>query len=1336
MASCIMWPTVKVGNKQVESQLFKDIYKYTNDRESSKHIWGLLQSPEFIDSIKDSLTFTDLNEPTFESVKDVLKLEDILSPEMELKRAEEVLGAVKKDESIMYYNSVSEIINKVIGFNKDNPKTVATISSSDKGYNIIVSKLNTDNLNDCKELVFSNEVNNKLRGILRSMGFDVDLSQDVPKGFGGMFSPLSGKTTAEGLKTVIKIAKGQLGEESFPEEFSHVIIEGLHNNPLVSRTLNSLNNEDTLKLILGDKYEVYKKQYNNDSLKIRKEAAAVLLQRHILGQPIIEHQSGLIGRLWSLAKKLFGKHTEADVETILEYANRAFAELTPKILDKSIIPTIDKEAILNAETLYSALDDVTSMEKLAIDAEAILNKRIKLIQVRTGEKDVTEEDKATLDKLQDLLSKKEYAKSSIAFLVDALDHITTLNDKIKIIHEKDTDKMTEFEQIKLIATPLKNIKEFSEGYAEIINKMRRLPAMQQMGEVELTEEDAKLIGDKATEISNLLNDIKGIYDKQRFNVTYNFLKPIWGEDKFINIGKDKGKRVTLKGILNHAEKDIGIVNRLLSSMSDASDPLLSLIDKSVKLTQSKRDAKLEDLAQQARAHHNELINAGYNPEFMYERDSAGKLTGKLISDLNFEQYDKDRKAQIKMLKSRKLSPENIAAQMETWDLKHSEMVKLNESGREEQLPNKDMYSKDSLSSLAPAQRTYYDNMIKLKREMDLLIPERYTNTYKAVQLNNDISESIVDNISDPKKATKMALEAMQDNFVRRADDTHYGEVLKEGTKKKFLDFANKPLEKIPVHFTNPLADMDRLSTDFTGSLLAYAGMAINYNEMDKVIDTLEVARDLVHDREVQQMSGEDRIMSTFKLLNKTFESKFTKEGRDSNIGKRIDDYYAAQIYGQSKIDMGTWKVFNKEVDKAQAIDTIKGYTRVLGMGLNTFSGISNVLIGKMQMFIEGVAGEHFNMKNAVIAKKNYFSLLPTTLGELSSTKKSGKLDLLMDKFDAKQDFLRSVSQDSNFKGLTTRILGGANIYFMSTMGEHYLHSRTMLAMLDAHKVKDASGKEMSLFDAFEVKDTKVKGKTVSSKLVIKEGVTNTDGSKITEEEVSRLKLRIGKVNQSMHGAFNSEDKGAINRWALGRLAMQFKQWMPAHYARRLGSTKYDAQLEQYREGYYRTLGRFSKGIMKDLMKGKFQFATRIKGLNPHEQANMKRAFTEVAMFGILMIITSLMGSAKDRKGKWAERMAIYQLKRLELETGASIPFMPQFIENVMTMVQSPAAGINSFNNLMQLVYVTNWNTELQSGRYKGMSVWTRDALRATPMYNQIKKVTDLSDEEYMFTLFK
>jgi hypothetical protein len=82
------------------------------------------------------------------------------------------------------------------------------------------------------------------------------------------------------------------------------------------------------------------------------------------------------------------------------------------------------------------------------------------------------------------------------------------------------------------------------------------------------------------------------------------------------------------------------------------------------------------------------------------------------------------------------------------------------------------------------------------------------------------------------------------------DSETSSEESEEGKKKKIkvkhisLDASGKrPLKKVPVFYTRRLSDMSRLTTDLTGSLLSYASMAINYSEMNKIVDALEIVKD-------------------------------------------------------------------------------------------------------------------------------------------------------------------------------------------------------------------------------------------------------------------------------------------------------------------------------------------------------------------------------------------------------------------------------------------------------------------------------------------------------------
>ena len=149
----------------------------------------------------------------------------------------------------------------------------------------------------------------------------------------------------------------------------------------------------------------------------------------------------------------------------------------------------------------------------------------------------------------------------------------------------------------------------------------------------------------------------------------------------------------------------------------------------------------------------------------------------------------------------------------------------------------------------------------------------------------------------------------------------------------------------------------------------------------------------------------------------------------------------------------------------------------------------------------------------------------------------------------------------------------------------------MIAVLLHTKVKYKQGgveKETTLYEAFDVE----KDENGQGTLFIKDGYYLNDGTEITDEYLDVIKDTIKYVNTSMHGAFNTEDRGMIHRYAIGRLIMNFRQWMPAHYARRFKGRYYDPLLRQFREGYYRTSYYFLKNLVMDLKRGSIEWAKR------------------------------------------------------------------------------------------------------------------------------------------------
>lgn len=183
--------------------------------------------------------------------------------------------------------------------------------------------------------------------------------------------------------------------------------------------------------------------------------------------------------------------------------------------------------------------------------------------------------------------------------------------------------------------------------------------------------------------------------------------------------------------------------------------------------------------------------------------------------------------------------------------------------------------------------------------------------------------------------------------------------------------------------------------------------------------------------------------------------------------------------------------------------------------------------------------------------------------------------------DPAGDFYSDTSTSRTRQSGAVRAFSGVSSLFGYAAGEQYLRSKVMISMMHSMKLKDANGKEISAWDAFEVVEEKHEGKTIGSKVQLKEGVTKLDGSEFTTQDLIDLRLKVRGVNQKLNGAMNEDDKGAIHQYALGRATLQFRQWMVKHISRRYAGKHYDTYLGEYQEGYMRTLF----GIVPDIFKG-------------------------------------------------------------------------------------------------------------------------------------------------------
>ena len=250
------------------------------------------------------------------------------------------------------------------------------------------------------------------------------------------------------------------------------------------------------------------------------------------------------------------------------------------------------------------------------------------------------------------------------------------------------------------------------------------------------------------------------------------------------------------------------------------------------------------------------------------------------------------------------------------------------------------------------------------------------------------------------------------------------------------------------------------------------------------------------------------------------------------------------------------------------------------------------------------------------------------------------------------------------------------------MGEHLLHIEGMLACLNNIKVAkvDENGNitdKKTLYDIFKVE---MDSNTKNGKIVLEQGYKylNRKGEvvgDVNDEYIAKIKKRISYVNKTMHGGFGEDDKSTAHKYALGRLFWNFRQWMPEHYARRFRGRYYNAELGEFREGYYTTAYKFVRDCVLGLKDKKLMIATRWNELSDMEKYNLKRAISETALLAITTgLITLSATDDKDLKKNWAYKNFLYELKRVQMETRASSPIRPvAFVNNLLGIMNQPFA---------------------------------------------------------------
>ena len=844
-------------------------------------------------------------------------------------------------------------------------------------------------------------------------------------------------------------------------------------------------------------------------------------------------------------------------------------------------------------------------------------------------------------------------------------------------------------------------------------------------------------------------------------LTKSILSDRFGDKFEIPMTLADSQTLTLENELsNGTQQDVSTLTRFFSSMANSPSLILKMVDQIVKKSNDNRRNKVFDLKRKIVALGKKYVKDTGSDDFsfLYHKDKDGNRTGYYIDETDYARYDKMYKKMV-LDKKENWMPKGkfdkdsyiyyikkFEAYMKSHNNFHNkEWDKL--TSKQQEFAKEFLEIKKQLDDhMFYQMETIYDDMDFEELgdtpnvDYDEVYDDKYKNGDRIAQLKEEkrifkrnrraaktikIEKSLINKLKSSKgiKGVKDELQrALKEMFVKTSSDVE----LTENSKSYLTDFEGKRVYDIPRLFTTKQEgeSEENMSMDAISTLVAYSDAAENRFEKMQIVSLLEMITDIVNKRQLANSKGKKIQMRKFSTNFGDFSLPIVTNGDESNIAKMLKDYMESQIYGMWNIDLGNFGDTNISKDKVGNL--LLSQTALTGMALNVLGGISNVETGKAMMRIESICGQFFNVKDVAKADIEYTKNIGACIAEAGGLIKENKMAVFIEQFNVLQEYEQSVLHTEFDSNNFVRCCSEQGLFILNNLGEHFLQTRTALSVAMATKVKDKDGKEISLWDAMELRDLDPDNPEYGKKIFLKEGITKLDGSEIEDiqEYFDKYTHRVQAINQRMHGIYNYEDRCAAQRYMVGRFFYQFRKYIPSSIQRRFGQVQYNFDLDSPTEGYYRTFAKFWKKVYTETKAKRGSFMTVWKSMNKWERENCIRSIVEMSqtllVFGSTMALEMAMGDKKNQS-PWATKLLHYQMKRLYSELAAFTP-STSMLNEALKIVDSPFAGCRIMDkNIEFLEAIKPWNwmedATIEQGKWKGHTKGYKATMQILPVYS-------------------
>lgn len=575
---------------------------------------------------------------------------------------------------------------------------------------------------------------------------------------------------------------------------------------------------------------------------------------------------------------------------------------------------------------------------------------------------------------------------------------------------------------------------------------------------------------------------------------------------------------------------------------------------------------------------------------------------------------------------------------------------LTKEGRDLRQPKLSSYTSEKYKQIRAdkAKSDYYDEMISTYFKSNEHYVERQSHQHKYI------------------------LPSIHKNDMDRFFDSGIGAVIKDklnyvktpNKEQRVNDYGEKTesqLKIIPSYYNNDM-HLEDVSLDLAQSILKYDLMANLYSaqvELQPLAEALVQAVSLNKPNKTDSF-GRNIVHKFSDKLDLPGLEKYVKSS-ESNTEALLKYYIDLSIYGitreQSKVNSPVG-----EIDMHQIVDRVSaiiGQTS-LGLPFSMFTNTANWLQGEANVLIEAHAEQFFDKTTYGKAQAEYGRLFSDIIKDFSGPINKTLIGQLIDNYEPFEGEFRDKLGHRISKDKLKILMSSSPTFFLQNIGEHNVQLTGFLATLMATKVKDFDGKEMSLYEAYELNSN-------TKKLKIKDNIDLQSLGRISENGLVPLSIqsKVRSITRKMHGNYGRLSQPMIRKYWLGRIMEFFRKFMMPALDRRWRSMGYNFEEENVTEGYHRTFWRLFMNEYSELQKAgfglrSFNSTKENTNLTDMEIANLRRNAMDIALIaitgGMTMILMGLMKGASnpDDKKKYAILLAPFMRMNMELNAYGSI----------------------------------------------------------------------------------